>query len=72
MRTWRIPLSDRLAERRKGGKSLFQKLGETTDALPEDKGEPRRFMDTYFTNAGELEPEEAQAKPFPKWSRRNL
>ena len=36
------PLSDRLAVRRKGGKSLFQKVGKTTNALPEDKGECRR------------------------------
>ena len=42
---------------------------KTTDALPEDKGESRRYMDTYFTYVGELEP---QAKPFPKRRKRNL
>ena len=43
---------------------------KTTDALPEDKGESRRYMDTYFTYNGELEPEEAQAKPYPERRRR--
>ena len=43
---------------------------KTTDALPEDKGESRRYMDTYFTYVGELEPEEPQAKPLPKRRRR--
>ena len=45
-------------------------MGKTTDALPEDKGECRRLMDTYFTCVGELEPEEARLSP--KSRRRNL
>ena len=38
---------------------------KTTDALPEDKGVSRRYMNTYYV--GGLEPEEAQAKQaFPQ------
>ena len=37
-----VPLSNRLAERRQGGKRLFKKVTMTTDALPVDKGETKR------------------------------
>ena len=35
----RIPHSDRLAERRYGGRSLYKHQAETINPLPEDQGE---------------------------------